>query len=121
MDHVITQLKANETVDLSPCTQKRDFLSVSDISNAYIKIADDMVRTEFDIFNICSGQAVELKRLLTSLCLHADKPESLLNFGAFPMRLGEPMVSYGDNAKAKSVLGWEPSHLNLVVQELLND
>ncbi|MDV7340822.1 NAD(P)-dependent oxidoreductase [Terasakiella sp. A23] len=121
MDHVITQLKARETVDLSPCSQKRDFLSVEDISSAYLGLAEDMARCEFDIFNICSGQATLLKHLLTSLCLYADQPEELLNFGAFPMRAGEPMISYGDNEKAKSLLNWKPGNLNKVLLELLDD
>ncbi|NVK18579.1 MAG: NAD(P)-dependent oxidoreductase [Methylocystaceae bacterium] len=120
MDHVIMQLKNNEPVDLSPCLQKRDFVSVKDITLAYVKLADDMARKPFDIFNICSGEARELKNLLIDLCQISDRPESLLNFGAFPMRMGEPMVSYGSNDKACELLDWQPSALSHVLEGLIH-
>lgn len=120
MDHVIKQLKKHEIVDLSPCLQKRDFLSVDDISNAYIELADDMARTEFDVFNICSAKAVELKELLLDLCKVMERKPELLNFAAFPMRKGEAMVSYGDNIKAKKILNWEPTDLTETLQTLIS-
>lgn len=120
MDHVITQLKNKEAVDLSPCLQKRDFLSVNSISSAYVKLADDMARKPFDIFNICSGDARELKSLLAEICRMAGCSESLLNFGAFPMRMGEPMVSYGSNEKACDLLDWQPGDLSDALKDLIH-
>ena len=120
MDHVITNLKADEKVDLSPCLQKRDFLSVASITDAYLKLAEDMHRCSFDIFNICSGEAKELKSLLLDICQLVDKSPDLMNFGAFPMRAGEPMSSYGDNSKAKELLNWEPSVLEGILMGLIN-
>ena len=119
MDTVIKKLKASEQVDLSPCTQKRDFLSVEDISAAYLKLADDLPRQQFDLFNICSGEAKELRGLLSDLCGLMEKPKTLLNFDAFPMRPGEPMISYGSNEKAKSVLNWTPAPLKKTLLDLL--
>lgn len=111
IDSVIGALLKGECVDLSPCTQKRDFMGVEDIALAYLKLAEDMPRTSFDVFNVCSGQARELKELLLSLCLIIGADPALLNFGAREMRLGEPMISYGDNSKAKEFLNWQPNDL----------
>jgi nucleoside-diphosphate-sugar epimerase len=121
MDHVITNLKSNQIVDLSPCLQKRDFLSVNDIAEAYLKVAEDMHRCSFDIFNICSGEARELKSLLLDICQLVDKSADLMNFGAFPMRAGEPMSSFGDNSKARKILNWEPSSLEGTLKALINE
>ncbi len=121
MDHVITNLKAGEKVDLSPCLQKRDFLGVDDIADAYLKLAEDVHRCIFDIFNICSGDACELKNLLLEFCPMVGRSSDLLNFGAFPMRAGEPMSSYGDNSKAKEILKWQPTALKTTLKMLLDD
>jgi len=120
MDHVISQFKNDQVVDLSPCLQKRDFLCVDDISNAYLKLADDLARTEFDIFNICSGEAIELKELLLDLCKAMDRKPELLNFNAFPMREGEAIISYGDNEKAKRLLDWAPIDLTETLKTLIS-
>jgi hypothetical protein len=45
------------------------------------------------------------------LCEALERPSNLLNFGAFPMRVGEAMVSYGDNTKAKTLLNWVPGDI----------
>ncbi len=119
LDFVIGQLSKGEVADLSACTQRRDFVGVADIANAYTLLAKDMDRQIFDVFNICSGEAVELKSLLQELARIMGANEALLNFGAKPMRPGEPMVSFGDNAKAKAVLGWQPRPLQSALQVLL--
>jgi len=121
IDLVIRALAKGVSTDLSPCTQKRDFLGVRDLCMAYLKLADDFGRQTFDIFNVCSGKAWELKSVLLELCRIMDADESLLNFGAFPMRPGEPMVSYGDNNKAKQVLDWEPQPIEKVLKALVTE
>lgn len=107
MDFVIKQLAAGEPADLSPCDQKRDFLGVEDICAAYLKLADDLPRQTFDLFNVCSGKARELKALLLDVAALMDADPALLQFGARPMRPGETMVSFGDNAKARDFFGMD--------------
>ncbi len=121
IDHVITSLKQDKPVDLSPCLQARDFLSVMDVAEAYLKLAQDMKRTPFDLFNICSGQAVQLRDLLMNICEIMGKPASLLNFGAFPMRDGEAMFSFGANEKARTHLDGSPQDLKSILQVMIND
>lgn len=35
------------------------------------------------------------------------------------MRPGEPMISFGNNAKARDVLGWQPSNIENALSELI--
>lgn len=109
IDTVIRSLAKQEPVGLSPCDQKRDFLAVSDIVTAYLALADDLEREAFDILNICSGEALELRSLLLRLAELMDEDPALLDFGARQMRPGETMVSYGRNDKANRLLNWSPS------------
>jgi len=119
MDFVIKQLAAGEVADLSPCDQQRDFLGVDDLARAYVLMAGESERSMFDIFNICSSQPTELKSLLLNVANLMGADQGLLNFGAKPMRPGEPMVSYGDNAKARDVLGWQPSNIENALSALI--
>jgi len=119
MDFVIRQLAAGNGADLSPCSQKRDFLGVEDLSLAYVKLADDFARQTFDTFNVCAGEAKELKSLLLDVARIMDADPHLLNFGAKPMRPGEPMVSFGSNAKARDVLGWQPRPIEDALKALI--
>ncbi|PCI42170.1 MAG: hypothetical protein COB46_01270 [Rhodospirillaceae bacterium] len=119
MDFVIHQLVAGEPADLSPCDQKRDFLGVDDLCEAYVLMMDDMDRCTFDVFNICSGEATELKKLMLTVADLIKADPSLLNFGARPMRPGEAPVSYGTNTKAKDLLGWQPKPIEHALKMLI--
>jgi len=120
MDFVIKQMVAGEAAELSACTQQRDFIGVEDLSAAYVMMADDFDRRTFDIFNICSGEATELKALLVALADIIGADPALLDFGARPMRPGEAMVSSGDNIKAQTILGWHPRPLTDTLQSLID-
>lgn len=96
-------------VELSPCEQQRDFIAVEDVCKGYLALAADLPRCIFDVFNLCSGRAIPLKSLLLAMAEAANRPASLLCFGAIPMRAGEPAVSFGDNTKAREILRWLPA------------
>ncbi|MBT4888011.1 MAG: NAD(P)-dependent oxidoreductase [Rhodospirillales bacterium] len=119
IDSVISALLKGDSIDLSPCTQQRDFLGVNDIAGAYLKLADDFSRQIFDIFNICSGEAKELRELLEELCSITGADPVLLKFGVHEMRPGEAMVLYGDNAKAATLLGWQPKPIEKTLRSLI--
>ena len=104
-------LAAGTPVDLSPCLQKRDVVPVADVCAGFLRLAEDLPRTLFDIFNLCSGAARPLRDLLLDLARAKGADPSLLRFGAVPMRVGEPPMSYGDIARARALLGWSPTHL----------
>lgn len=120
MNDVILNLKDGNSVDLSECAQKRDFVSVIDIAEAYKKMAADCSRGGGDIFNVCSGQATELKKIVLKIADLLGADPSLLRFGARPMRPGEPDIWYGSAEKSKTGLNWEARPLEETLAEYVN-
>lgn len=106
---------------LSACMQRRDFVAVGDVCRAYVALAADMRRSMFDIFNIASGQAVELRSLLRHMAAILGADGALLQFGARGLRPGEPATSYADIGKAQRLLGWSPTPLATSLAEYLRD
>ncbi|MFA4982112.1 MAG: NAD(P)-dependent oxidoreductase [Candidatus Omnitrophota bacterium] len=119
---VVASLKRGRPIDLSACGQKRDFTYIEDVVKGYSALMRDLARKSlFDIFNICSGQAVTLKKLLLYLAKQIKAEPSLLRFGAINMRSNEPRVSYGSIAKAQAVLNWTPRSLDEGLRAYLDD
>jgi len=122
---IINEINQNKSFNLSKCSQKRDFIFIGDLVIGYQKLIEDLNREGFDIFNICSGNAISVKDILTLITLEMGKDLSLLNFGAIPMRPGEPEISYGSNKKALELLGWRPEpveeKISLIVEQILTD
>lgn len=78
-------------------TQTRDFVSVTDVVDAYLRAAESNVTKE--IFNVGSGNAYSINRLV----------ELLGGDVIFvPKRPGEPDRTCGDISKIKRTLGWHP-------------
>jgi nucleoside-diphosphate-sugar epimerase len=119
---VLDGLLRGESIDLSPCTQQRDFIHVDELAKAYVLMARDCGRAElFDIFNLCSGAATPLDELLLQVCELLGAPRDLLRFGAKGMRPGEAPVSYGSPEKAASVLGWRAPPLREMVENFVKE
>lgn len=114
-------LAERRPIDLSQCEQRRDFIGIRDVCDAWVRMAADLSRGGFGIFNICSGEATPLKTLLIGLAGGLGADPALLRFGAQTMRPGEPLVAYGDNVKARRVLGWSPRPLEQAIREDLID
>lgn len=116
---VVEGLRLGQPVALSPCRQRRDFTAVSDVARGYLALADDLKRGGFDLFNLCSGRALELAALLAALADRLGADPSLLRFGAIAMRPGEAEISYGAADKAASLLGWRARDPLLCLDEVL--
>jgi nucleoside-diphosphate-sugar epimerase len=113
---VIDGLRRGRPVDLSACTQSRDFLAISDLCDAYVALGKDMPRARFDIFNICSGEATILRDFLQNIALALKADPTLLRFGKRGMRPGEAPTVFGSNEKARRALGWSPTPLMAAIQ-----
>ena len=116
----VESLSVGKGINLSPCEQKRDFIWIGDLVKGYQALIHDLKRdTLFDIFNLCSGEATSLKKLLLDLSELMGASSGLLRFGAIAMRPGEPAISYGDNVKAMKILNWFPDDLTIGLQSYL--
>ncbi len=111
---VLKALNKNQVLPLSTCEQIRDYIHVQDLAHGYERLLNDMEvrsKTRFEIFNICSGQPLRVRDLLTRITGSIQADLSLLRFGAIPRRPLEPEVLIGDNSKARMKLGWSPTPL----------
>lgn len=117
---LVAALMEKGSMDLSPCEQKRDFTYVEDVALAFELLAEDLLkRGGAEIFNICGGAPVPLRSLIETIGEKLKAPSSALRFGVKPMREGEPMIAFGNNSKAKNILGWKPLSLEEGVSRYL--
>ena len=118
--YVLERLQNGDSVDLSPCKQKRDFIYIDDVIDAYYLLIKDLNRGGAEIFNICSGQAISVEDIVSCIAEKVGASKSLLNFGALTMREGEQMISYGSNDKVRETLGWKPKEIQDGISKLIN-
>lgn len=109
---VIKQLKENVVkIDLTSGVQKRDFIYIDDIVEAYMTLINNVEQfSSFEEFELGSGNAVEVKTFLELIYNQVKERQSLtttLNFGAVSYRPKENMCMQADISKLH-VLGWAP-------------
>ena len=119
LPYVVENLKKGLPVELSPCTQRRDFLYIGNVVKAYGLLAEDLKRGGVEMFNISSGEAVAVGHVLEMIADFLGASRDLLGFGRRAMRPGEPTVSYGSCDKARKMLGWRPGTLEEGIAEFL--
>jgi len=89
--------------------QKRDFIYITDVVDAYQSVLFDSMRGEngFREFDVGSGRSIEIRKLVQMVQeLFVDSP-SALRFGALPYRPNEVMDSAVDLGPLRE-LGWSP-------------
>jgi UDP-glucose 4-epimerase len=86
--------------------QTRDFLYVEDFIESLLSaaVSPDVIG---EIINICSGTEISIFTV-AELIHHLMKPKMKLLVGACPYRENEIWRLYGNNKKAKHLLGWQP-------------
>lgn len=78
-------------------SQKRDFVYVSDVVDAFVKAASSDVENE--VFNVGSGNPQDINTLVSLL---EGKTVHI------PKRPGEPDCTWADISKIKEMLAWQP-------------
>jgi nucleoside-diphosphate-sugar epimerase len=117
--YLINKLQLNQTVDLTPGNQTRDFLYVADAVNAIITAANSPITN--GAYNICSSKPITVKEIAIQVARALNKPTSLLKFGARSYRQDETMWLVGDNTKFCKTTGWQPAvSLSQGIQRMLN-
>jgi len=105
----IMQADEGETINLSSCSQKRDFIYVDEVIYAYKKILQklDLINSGTE-FQVGAGQCITVKNFVNNLqeiLLSKLKKNIKINFKESLDRPGEIMESKADIAELKNI-GW---------------
>lgn len=100
-----------DKIDLTLGEQKRDFVYIDDIVQAFLKIISHTQGLEngFYEFQVCSGQEITIRELVLMMKDIIGNHKTLLNFGSVPYRENEAMVSSADASEIKK-LGWSAKY-----------
>ena len=109
---LINQLRQNvEKIDLTSGIQKRDFIYIDDIVNAYETIIQNInTLSNYEEFELGSGRSVEVKKFVKQIVKELNTGQTIttkLNFGAIAYRVNEKMNMEANITKLQN-LGWEP-------------
>ncbi|MBL7711493.1 MAG: NAD(P)-dependent oxidoreductase [Chitinophagaceae bacterium] len=107
---IINELLHNKPeIQLTPGTQKRNFIFIDDVVAAFQSILRHNFKQSsgfFDFF-VASERTISIRDLVVQLQLLCGNEQTRLNFGALPFRPNEVMDSSVDISAMKS-LGWAP-------------
>jgi len=84
----------------------RDFLPVADVVDAYCRMLE--IDAPYTVLNVSSGVGVSVRDLLNGLIDISSTPVTV-ELDPARMRASDVPCSIGNPAKAKQLLGWEPS------------
>ena len=106
---VLHQLINNEKeILLTEASQKRDFVYVDDVVDAYLKVIHNINRVEnLTEFEIGRGESIAVSDFVKTL-LEISGSASHLHFGAVPTRVGEIQDSKANLTKLREI-GWQPN------------
>lgn len=88
--YVISQLKANQPLNVTPCEQKRDFIYASDFAWCIGQLIKNYTKVVGEIVNVASGESISLKEIIET-CREEIGSSSEINYGALPYRENEVM------------------------------
>jgi nucleoside-diphosphate-sugar epimerase len=94
-------------INLSPGDQKRDFIYVDNVCEAFIEAIEFSFKNNFRYrdFNIGTGKLTTLKDFLQIICQCSPHPKvPVLNWGAIPYRNDEIMSSVADSVELSSLI-----------------
>lgn len=107
---MMTDLKNNKPkIELTPGEQKRDFIYIDDVVNAFQTVINNIERINTGTieYQVGTGHAITLKQFVKTAAEVTNSNSSLL-FGALKYREGELMASEADTRNLKE-LNWHPT------------
>jgi nucleoside-diphosphate-sugar epimerase len=99
-------LLAGHEVPTSEGWQVRDFLHVEDVAGAFCALLDSSVEAPV---NIASGIPVTVREVVAAITAAVGRPE-LVQWGAQPLREGEPPLIVGDTRRLRDQVGFSPRY-----------
>jgi nucleoside-diphosphate-sugar epimerase len=106
---IIQMLKNRIKLDLGSPDPVRDFLYISDVVEACIKLIESTKVNPGQIFNISSSNPISIVELADRIISHTKfKNEINWNSNLITPRPGDPEWLVADNMKARKLLSWQP-------------
>lgn len=103
---VINSLLRDEFADCSHGSQRRDFLYVKDVAEAFVALLDSEVN---GAVNIGSGEGLTLKEIVLTAAEQIGKPGKV-RFGIVPTAPDEPKNIIADITRLRSEVDWQPRY-----------
>lgn len=103
-------LEKVQKIDLTLGEQKRDFIYIDDVTNAYICVLNNLskIKNNYTTFDIGTGKNISIKDFVTAI-KNISNCKTILNFGVIPYRNGEIMDAKADT-KNINALGWHSQY-----------
>ena len=108
---VIKSILQDNEIKATEGEQKRDFIYVKDIVDAYLKVLDNLKNLDekFLEFEIGTGNSVTLRDFVSKIEEEINKKANI-KWGAIPYKKNEIFDSKANMEKAKNILGWYPNY-----------
>jgi nucleoside-diphosphate-sugar epimerase len=101
-------LSGVESIKLTPGYQRRDFIYIDDVIDAFLKLLDaaNSLDRKFHRFEVGTGRTIEIRTFVQLIKQLSGNQRTRLDFGALPFRENEYMDCNVDTAGLRE-LGWQ--------------
>lgn len=110
---IIKNILEDKKIKVTKSEQKRDFIYVYDVVDAYLNALDNLgnLNDNFLEFEIGTGNSISLRDLLNKIEEIINKKANVnIKWGAIPYKKNEVFDSKANIEKAKQYLGWSPKY-----------
>ena len=108
-------------IELTKGEQKRDFIYIDDIVDAFITVINNVSNTENGFFHyeVGTNKSLSIRQLVELIKDLIGNKVTILDFGVLPYRMDEVMESVSDTTAIRS-LGWVPKYdIKLGLEKML--
>lgn len=103
---VVMKALNNEPISIVGNNQKRDFVFVEDLVDAYL-MSSELKKFDQIIFNICSGKHTSIEKVARTI-VKLTKSKSVISLGDYPPRPWDSSFWVGNSNLANQILKWQP-------------